>query len=135
MKRVALPALVLTLAACASGPEGDTKILQSTLDDYATAMRWGDIPEAIAFIDPKTLEKDPVTPFELERFAQVRIAGYRERPWSLTGDGTARQVVEIELINRNTQTVRSLVDIQIWRWDPEAKHWWLESGLPNIETQ
>ncbi len=135
MSRVAALVFTLLLAACATGSESDTDLLQATLDDYATIMRWGDIPQAVAFIDPVTLEKDPVTAFELERFRQVRIAGYREQPWSLTSDGRARQMVEIELINRNTQTVRSIVDVQVWRWDAVAKHWWLESGLPDIEPR
>jgi hypothetical protein len=135
MSRVVPFALILALAGCATGPEGDTKILQATLDDYATTLRWGDIPQAIAYIDPKVLQEHPVTGLDLERFKQVRIAGYREQPWSLIGEGRARQVVEIEIINRNTATVRSIVDMQIWRWDPVAKHWWLETGLPRIDQQ
>lgn len=134
MSRLSVLFLTALLAACATSPDGDTKLLQETLDDYATTMRWGDIPQAIAFIDPETLAKRPVTSFDLERFRQVRIAGYREQPWAITGPGMARQVVEIELINRNTQTVRSMVDAQDWRWDETAKRWWLVSGLPNIDS-
>jgi len=40
--------------------------------------------------------------------------------------------VQIELIDRSTQTVRSIVDRQHWVFDDEAKVWWLDSGLPAL---
>jgi len=39
------------------------------------------------------------------------------------------------LIVKASQRVYSVVDHQTWRWDAKAKHWWLESGLPDISPQ
>jgi hypothetical protein len=32
----------------------------------------------------------------------------------------------------HTQSVRTIVDHQVWRYDPDKNHWWLETGIPNI---
>ena len=48
------------------------------------------------------------------------------------GEDEVRQVVQIELANVNTQSVRSIVDRQVWKYDEAGKRWWLTSGLPDI---
>lgn len=36
------------------------------------------------------------------------------------------------MINRNTQAERLVRGIEIWRWNPKQKRWWLASGLPDL---
>jgi hypothetical protein len=43
-----------------------------------------------------------------------------------------RQVVAISMVNNNTQAERTVIDRQIWHYDPETNHWWLMTGLPDI---
>jgi hypothetical protein len=43
-----------------------------------------------------------------------------------------RQNVRISLTNLHTQSVRTIVDRQVWRYDPEKGKWWLETGIPNL---
>jgi hypothetical protein len=31
--------------------------------------------------------------------------------------------------------VYNVFDHQTWHWDAKAKHWWLETGLPDITPQ
>ena len=135
MKRtMAIVALAL-LSACATQQKQEAKLLESTLRSYASVMRWGDAEQAVAFIDPEIAEKNPVDRITLERFKQVQIAGYRERAPEMTGPQEATQVVQIDLVNRHTQEVRSLVDVQRWRYDAEKKRWWLVSGLPDLTAK
>ena len=47
-------------------------------------------------------------------------------------DNEVSQIVEIGLVNINTQAARSIIDKQLWRYDAKANHWWLVSGLPDI---
>jgi hypothetical protein len=42
------------------------------------------------------------------------------------------QIVEIGVLNVNTQTERALVDRQLGRYDEKTKHWHIVSGLPDI---
>ena len=60
------------------------------------------------------------------------MTAYNEQPAKPVSEGQVRQVVEIGLVNNNTQTARSLIDRQLWRYDVKAKRWWLVTGLPDI---
>jgi hypothetical protein len=131
-----LPSVLLVaaaLAACATEKmRSKETILDQTLHSYAATIRWGDMTQALSFIDPRVLAEHPPSPLELERFRQVRVTGYSEQPVVPVGEDEVRQVVQIELANVNTQTVRSVVDRQVWKYDEATKHWWLTSGLPDI---
>jgi hypothetical protein len=126
----------LALAGCATEKmRSKSNVLDETLHSYAATIRWGDVAQAQAFIEPKVLAEHPPTPLELERFHQVRITGYDEQPPVPVGDNEVRQTVQIDLVNVNTQTARSVVDHQVWKYDETAKRWWLTSGLPDISRR
>jgi len=94
--------------------------------------RLGDFEQALTFIDPETLKDHPLSALDKERYKQVRVASYTERPPVPAGKGEIVQIVEIGLVNINTQTERSIVDRQLWRYDEKTKHWHNVSGLPDI---
>ena len=124
--------IVVAGAGCATTKKGEIKLLESTLRAHGSTMRWGQIDQALAYMDPKFLEKHKPTELELERWRQVRVAGYREQPFVLTDETHAVQVVEVEVINNHTQAVRSVVDRQEWRFDEENERWLLTTGLPKL---
>lgn len=124
--------IVLLMAAGAVQGRGDERRLQSTLYDYAGTFRWGKIDQVLSFFDhAETAAKAPST-FELERWKQWRVVGYRAQPYALSKDGNAQQVVEIELSNINTQVTRTVIDRQRWRYERKSKIWLLTSGLPSL---
>jgi hypothetical protein len=127
-----LAVMATALAGCASDRRSDS--MTETLNRYGSVVRWGDARSAMSFVDPKVLEANPPSSMELSRWAQVRVSGYDEGVGPLPGDNPneVRQVVQINLINNNTQAERSVVDHQVWRYDPEKHKWWLMSGIPNI---
>lgn len=126
---LALP--VLLVAAC--GPtRPDHKLLDETLDRWASTVRWGEPSMLVDFIDPEVLARQPVRALDLERLRQFRVAGYRPGPPVMLAADRARQTAEVELVNVNTQTSRSSIDVTEWRYDAAAKRWWLTSGLPRF---
>lgn len=136
MRRIAtlcvLAGLVL-LAGCATDKRNTT--LTATLNAYGNVVRWGDFANAEQFVDPKVREEHPLTPIELSRFKQYRVSDYDDGQGPVpTGENEAQQVVRIGIVNLNTQAERTLIDKQTWRYDPQAKHWWLTSGLPDLTT-
>ena len=132
LRAVTIVLLTLFLAACGSGRKADTKLLENTLRLYASTVRWGDIERTLGFVDPAVLEANPPARLDLDRLKQLQVVGYREQPFQFVGELTVRQVVQIEYVNRHTQAARSAVDVQEWRFDPEARRWWLMSGLPKV---
>lgn len=125
--------LGLVLSACAT--TGDqARLLDETLDGHASAVRWGDPVAGLDFVDPALREGFEPTGLERERWRQFQVAAYRaQAPVMLAPDRLTR-TVELELVNRNTQVARSVTWRQEWRFDAEAKRWWLTSGLPSLEA-
>ena len=125
---------LLLLAGCATQKRSDT--LDTTLRAYASAVRWGDFQSAVVFLDPKTRADKMPTALDLARYKLVQVSGYDAGNGPVPdGENQVRQIVHINLINVSTQSERSIVDRQTWRYDETTKHWWLTSGLPDITQQ
>jgi len=125
--------LVFALFALAGCPVKDNALLlEDTLSGYGAAIRWGRMEDALGFVDPETLNKHPVTALDLARYQQVQVSAYSDSPPVHINDNEVSQIVEIGLVNINTQAARSIVDKQRWRYDAKANRWWLVSGLPDI---
>lgn len=128
--------LIVILGLCTGctniSAQSETRALDLTLVAYANALRWGGWDQALAFVDPDTRKEHPLSSLDMERYKQVRIASYTEQPPVPVGEHKVRQVVQIGLININTQTERGIVDTQLWRYDEAKKHWYLMTGLPDI---
>lgn len=124
------------LAGCATGSGSRDKALTEVLRSYGATVRWGDLAQAAAFIDPELRDVQAPTRLDLERMAQLRVAYYRDDDGPMLIDaGRAAQVVEIGLINIHTRVQRSVIDRQEWRYDEQARRWWLVSGLPDLTAR
>lgn len=123
--------LLALLAACASGGSRN-ELRDRTLYVYGGAIRWGQIDDALALVDPAYLEKHPFTALDRARLEQVRITGYDVKGSEQLSENEIGQIVEIRLVNEHTQAERVITDRQLWRWDEARRTWWLTTGLPNI---
>lgn len=119
----------LLLSACASGSQKTA--LERVQYSYSAAIRWGDFEGAWNLVDPEYREAHPMTEVEFERYKHIQVSHYRDQA-AQAGDGTAARDIDIGVINRHTMAERSLRYTEAWRWDPEAKTWWLTGGLPDF---
>lgn len=124
-----LLAAALGLAGCASTGKGDA--LDSAQYAWSAAIRWGDFEGAWNLVDPKERAAHPLSELEFARYKQVQISGYRELGAHATDDGAEREI-EIGVVNRNTLAERQVRYTERWHYDPAAKAWWIESGLPDL---
>lgn len=128
---VPLVLLVLLLAACAS--EGARqRTLDTTLYEYAGAVRWGGLDRIWSYVDPELREKHPLSALEYERLGLFQVTGYQVVNSSETPEGNIVRLAQIGVVNRHTQAERVIGHREEWRWDAEAKRWWLISGVPEI---
>lgn len=125
-----LTVALLVVAGCATHTK-ETQ-LEQTLNAYAATIRWGDIASSMQYIDPEVLKARPPSQLELSRFQQVKVSGYDVSGPQPVSDTEVHQRAVIGLINVHTQTERTVIDNQVWRYDPVAERWWLMSGLPQI---
>lgn len=119
----------------AASKRSRAKQLEVAMFKYASAIRWNEFEMASNYVDPEYKEKNPLSDLEKERYKQIQVTGYEAKTQDTLEDGTVEQTVEIRLINRNTQADRSIIDVQIWRWDEKAKRWWVTTGLPNFSPR
>ena len=114
---------------------GDAKINKKAFlifDDYNNAVRWGEWGKAWEYVDPKIRTEHPMTELELKRFDMVHITEVTEKASLAEADGSMDKLVLIQLVSKFTQIERTVEDHQHWRWDAEAKRFWLTTGLPDI---
>lgn len=126
--------LVLLVAAPASalGKRKKGGQLEAMQTAYATAIRWGEFEDAWQLVDPAYRQAHPMTELAFERYQQVQISGYTDKNSTVGEDGHVVRNVELRVINKHTMAERSLRYREEWRWDPEAKRWWLAVGLPDL---
>lgn len=130
MLKIGLVLLIALLAGCGTGGRKMT-VLQETQYAYSAAIRWGDFEGAWQLVDPKYREAHPMTELQFERFKQIQISGYRDLA-ERVGEGTAMREIQIGIINKNTMAERSIRYTESWRYDAEAKSWWITNGLPDF---
>ncbi|PKM10263.1 MAG: hypothetical protein CVV15_06790 [Gammaproteobacteria bacterium HGW-Gammaproteobacteria-5] len=124
---------VLGVTGCASESK-KSKSLDATLYAYAGAVRWGEFERAWEMVDPQVRKEHPLSDLEWSRFAQVQITGYKVQASGPTADGDIEQYVQIGVVSRLSQAERVITTKESWRWDDEAKRWWLVSGFPDISV-
>lgn len=124
-----LLSVLLAMAGCASTKQmSDLDRVQYA---YSAAIRWGDFEGAWQLVDPKYRKDHPMTDLEFERYKQVQVSGYRDLA-TQNSEGLSLREIEIGVINRHTLTERTTRYTERWRYDPEAKAWWLTVGLPDF---
>ncbi len=127
---IGLVALLATLTGCGGGGRKMT-VLQETQYQYSAAIRWGDFEGAWQLVDPAYRETHSMTDLQFERYKQIQVSGYRDLA-ERVGEGTAMREIQIGVINRNTMAERSIRYTEQWRYDVEAKQWWITGGLPDF---
>ena len=136
MPRLLLRCLLLCCLALLAGCPKTHASKGTALDEvqyaYSAAIRWGDFEGAWNLVDPKVRAEKPLTDIDFSRYKQVQISSYRDVGASVLGNGDVVRDIEIGVINRNTLAERTVRYRERWRYDPQARSWWLVSGLPDL---
>jgi len=130
---VAVFAIAALLAGCANLPtHAKDAARDETLGNYASTLRFGDFASAWQFVDPKLRAEHPLDAAAKKRYNAVQVGGYETNGPRATDANTVEQTAQISVIVKSSQTSYDVVDHQTWKYDPDSKHWWLESGLPDL---
>lgn len=132
LRAILLAVLVAATASAGAAGARQRGKLEQVQNAYAAAIRWGDFENAWAAVDPAYREEHPMTDLEFERYQHVQISGYRDTATSVEPDRTVVRTIELRVINKHTMAERTLRYRERWRWDAEAKRWWLVVGLPDL---
>lgn len=133
-RRLVSLTLVLLLVACGGTGTVRSNNYSRMLGDYGAAIRWGEFDAAWGYVDPAYREQHPLTDLDRERFKLIQVTGYDVRSGGINPEGILEQTVEIRVVGKFTQSERTVVDHQRWRWDEAGKRWWLLTGLPDFNA-
>ncbi|MCE7032181.1 hypothetical protein LY625_06040 [Lysobacter sp. GX 14042] len=130
--KLLLLASVIAVTACATGGSA-SDALEKAQYAWSGAIRWGDFAGARNLVDPEVRQARPLSELELARYEQVQVSSYRSSGASTDIDaGIAVREVRIGVINRHTMAEREVSYREQWRWDDQARTWWLTSDLPDL---
>ena len=129
---VVLLALIIAAPASALAKRKKGSQLDAMQAAYASAIRWGEFEQAWELVQPAYRQAHPMSELAFRRYEQVEISGYSDRNSSVADDGSVIRKVELRVINRHNLAERTLRYREQWRWDDEAKRWWLVVGLPDL---
>ncbi|MEN8177187.1 MAG: asparagine synthetase [Pseudomonadota bacterium] len=126
MRFVLLSLLLWSLTGCQTlGEKRQAAFLVETLRKYEATLRWGSMQQAQSFAS------DDVSKFSPTRSKDLRIIHYEviQGPTQVS-EIKALQAVLIQYVHESSQSVRELLDQQIWEYDEETEQWTLQSPLP-----
>ena len=119
------------LTGCPSTSNVD-KSRSEAFKQYETIIRWSQWDAAVDFIAKEYREENPISRLEMDRLRLFRVTNYTLRSSQLLDEGmSALQVVEISLFSNRQAVERTIIDNQVWRYNPESQRWKLHSGLPD----
>lgn len=133
MRRIVWVVCALALLAGCATIQNRNELRDETLGHYAAALRWGGIESAWAYVDPAVRAAHPLTAQQKALYATVQVAGYEPAGTTVTGPDSVERTAVISLVVNTSQRVYTVRAHEIWHWDPQAKKWWLESGLPQVQ--
>ena len=130
LARLLVALLLVSTAGAAIAAKKRTE-LDKNQYAYSAAIRWGDFEGAWTMVDPEVRKAKPMTDVDFSRFEQIQVTGYRDLATMPGPDGSLLREIQIEVVNRNTLHQRRVRFTEVWRYDAEAKTWWI-GGLPDF---
>lgn len=130
LARLLIALLLVSTAGAAIAAKKRTE-LDKNQYAYSAAIRWGDFEGAWTMVDPEVRKQKPMTDVDFSRFEQIQVTGYRDLATMPGPDGSLLREIQIEVVNRNTLHQRRVRFTEVWRYDAEAKTWWI-GGLPDF---
>ena len=98
---------------------------------YADAIEWSDFEAARFFIKDAQPENPPL---DFRKLQLVKVTSYEVRQLVISEDKSqVRQIVEVKYYKLNDNVVKTIIDNQLWEYDPAGESWYLQSGLPDFQ--
>lgn len=134
MPRLSVGLGVVTLVfavGCSSLAEKERYLkLQRSVEQYASAIRWGRYETAAQFIARKDSQPGII---DAERFEEIRVTGYEAATGQLTSESEKASItVTFTYYDTSSGRVQSLADLQHWWYNDSLSRWFLDGNLPSF---
>jgi len=99
-----------------------------TSKSYEKMIFWSNYDTADSFRDPQERE---IHPADIDGLKDIKVTSYSVKKVSVSEDQSeVHQTVEIGYYRVDEVTLKTMRDQQVWVYNPIAKRWYLQSGLP-----
>ena len=132
IRQAFLMVLIAGVVGCATMDKMKSlKRFQETELGYRSLIVRSDFGSASGYIEPAWIKNHPRI---LEIMKNVQITDCKVEEAILSGDGTRiRQKVVIHYFRTDRMVLKTMVNVQDWRYDREKARWFLMNGLPPFE--
>jgi hypothetical protein len=106
--------------------------LDSAAKAYAKALRWGHYEIARGFLQPR---HTPDSPANLQELDEIRVTSY-EIVNKVTRNDSEEAVIQVQFsfYHASSGNVHTIVDEQLWWYDPDGSTWRLDGQLPDFAS-
>jgi len=121
--------LALSLSGCAAVDDSKKSITyDKAVWKYETAIRWVDFGTANTL---RRLEDTAAYSPDLKTLRNIKVTSYNVVNNTTSQDHSeVRLAVEIVYYNEASMRLHTIVDNQVWRYDPVIKDWYITTPLP-----
>jgi hypothetical protein len=132
IRKLFIYSLVLFLCACGHMQERlKAQNLNKAIDEYAYALRWHRIDDAVSYHKNKDGTKPAI---DLTPMNDVRVTGFSIDKKVLGKDMMDATVTgEYRYYKEDYGTLNTLKFEQHWWFDPEAERWYVDSAFPKFK--
>jgi len=122
----------LLLSACAAVDDSKKTITyDEALWKYETAIRWIDFGTANSL---RRLEDNSAYSPDMETLRHIKVTSYNVLNKTSSEDHAEVQLaVEIVYYNDQSMKLITIIDNQIWKYDPEIRDWYITTPLPTFK--
>ena len=123
--------LVLSLAGCAAVDDSKKSITyDKAMRHYERAIRWSDFKIANSFRRPAAGTTQPPA----DTLKNIKVTGYEQTSSVMSNNDTeVRSTVDIVYYRLDGMKLKTVTDVQDWKYDAELKTWYITSPLPNFK--
>jgi len=123
--------LFLTTACASLSGVKQEELFETASYSYEQALLFGKYEAAHSFTKVEPPKKH-IT--DLKRFKMIKVTSYELIALKVLEDrNIVTQRVEIRYYFLDSLVEKTIVDNQLWKYYPEEKTWYLESGLPDFK--
>jgi hypothetical protein len=121
--------LALSLSGCAAVDDSKKTITyDKALWQYETAIRWVDFSTANSL---RRLEDSSAYTPDLKTLKDIKVTSYNVINRTTSEDhAEVRLTVEIVYYNDRSMKLATIIDNQVWKYDPAIKGWYITTPLP-----
>jgi len=121
--------LVLSLSGCAAVDDSKKTITyDKALWQYETAIRWVDFSTANSL---RRLEDSSAYTPDPNTLRDIKVTSYKVINRTTSEDhAEVRLTVEIVYYNDRSMKLATIIDNQVWKYDPAIKGWYITTPLP-----